>query len=581
MNEQLSKLQAGLSDAWSATLGRLLRYLEGLRPSDRLIAYALGLLTLILALSGIYALERLFLTEVPSYGGTLREGMLGSPRFVNPLLAISDTDRDLASLTYAGLMGHDNKGNLVPVLAESYEISEDGKIYTFRLRDGIRFSDGTPITAEDIVFTVRKAQDPGLKSPRLSDWAGIAVESLDAKTVQFTLPKAYSFFLEDTTLGILPTHIWREVSNEEFAFSPYMSEPVGAGAFLVSDIDRNNDGIVTEYVLHANEDYALGKPYLSQIRFAFFTQEADLARALRSGRVESAYGIPDPDALRAPYSRVFGVFFNHNQNPLFARLEVRKALSIALDRNELAREVLGGYATPVWGPLPPQSGVDAVVPVQVEADPIAEAARILEASDWVYDSESRLWVNEDEGLELSVTIKTSNVDELRAIAEEVKKDWNKLGVPVSIEFYEPSDLVASVIRPRKYEALLFGMVIGQDKDLFAFWHSSERNDPGLNIAMYTNSSVDGLLEKIRSESNPDDIATDLARVNELISEDYPAAFTHAPDFLYKIPPTLHGVRISQVASPLDRFHGVSDWYRHTEFVWPWFRGERESRAISD
>jgi peptide/nickel transport system substrate-binding protein len=136
---------------------------------------------------------------------------------VNPLLALTDPDRDLTTLTFAGLMGEGANG-LRPVLAESYTISPDGKVYTFVLRKGIKFTDGTPITADDVVFTVEKAQDPALKSPELANWANIRAEATDARTVRFTLPKAYAPFLEDATLGILPSHIWKNVPNAQFPF---------------------------------------------------------------------------------------------------------------------------------------------------------------------------------------------------------------------------------------------------------------------------------------------------------------------------------------------------------------------------
>jgi len=575
MNERLSKLRETWSSAWRSSFGRLFAYVQTLSPGDKLIAGVLGACVALFALWGLYAIERTFLVEVPSYGGTLTEGALGAPRFVNPLLALSDTDRDLVALTYAGLMGRSAEGTLVPVLAESYKISEDGKTYTFTLREDLEFSDGSPITAEDVVFTVRKAQDPGLKSPRLADWAGVAVESLDSRTVEFTLARAYGFFLEDVTLGILPSHVWRDISNEEFPFSPYMARPIGAGPYKVENVDRDKDGVIERYDLEAYDGYATGRAYLDEIRMVFFAKNEDLARALEGGRVESAYGIPQEGALRAPYSRIFGVFFNQNQNPLFTRLEVRRALSVATDRESIAESVLGGYATPVWGPVPPGSGIPSAPPAQIEADRIAEAARILEASGWSYDGESRIWKHEEEELELSITVKTSNVTELKAISERLRIDWEKLGVPVSIEFYEPGDLAVSVIRPRRYEALLFGMVVGRDQDLFAFWHSSERNDPGLNIAMYTNSAVDDLLVGIREEADAEGVTEDLEKVDTLIKEDFPAVFTHAPDFLYAIPESLKGVSIAQVASPSDRFQGVSEWYRRTEAVWPFLLHGRQ------
>ncbi len=551
-------------------LGGLTSYLASLPPGDKLVALILGALVAVSSLLGAYALERTLLVEKPSYGGTLAEGVLGSPRFVNPLLALSDADRDLTALTYAGLMGHGADGLPVPVLAESYSVSEDGKTYTFVIREDARFHDGTPVTADDVVFTVEKAQDPGLKSPELPNWANIKAEVIDARTVSFSLPKAYAPFLEDATLGILPARLWRGITNEEFPFSPLMQEPVGAGPFKVGKVDRNRNGVIERYEVKAFGSYALGRPYLDAIRFEFFAQADDLVRAFGRGSIESAYGIPAEGALRVPYSRVFGVFFNQNQNPMLARPEVREALSLALDRGALVGDVLGGYATPIEGPVPPGSGIDVSAPARSAEERLADARAVLDEGGWDFDAEKGMWVQAKEHLSLALTIKTSNVTELKAVASAAKAQWEAFGVPVTLEFYEPGDLTASVIRPRRYEALLFGMVVGRDHDLFAFWESSQRNDPGLNVAMYANRSVDELLEEARQAADPAEATAALAKLQGLIAADYPAVFLYAPDFLYALPDDMKGVSISQIASPSDRFATAAHWYRHAEQVWPFF-----------
>lgn len=548
---------------------RILPFFTRLSPGDRFIASVLGLLVIGTSFAGLLALQRSFLVTVPARGGSLTEGIVGSPRFVNPLLALSDADRDLTALTYTGLMGLDGDGNLVPVLAERYRVSEDGQEYTFSLREDAKFSDGTPVTAEDVVFTVEKAQDPALRSPELANWANIRAEALDARTVVFTLPKPYAPFLVDTTLGILPADRWRNVPVDEFSFSPLMIDPIGAGPFEVTRVTRDKDGAVTGYELRASDTYALGRPYLDRITVKFYDDVGKLAAAYEQGKIESAHGIPAKGALRAPYSRVFGAFFNSDENPVFARLEVRQALSFAIDRARIVNEVLGGYATPLTGPVPPGSGVDAF-PFP-EGDPLTLATAALEDEGWTRDEETGAWENEDDSLALpQITLKTSNVPELKAIAVSIEADWERLGIPTEVELYEPGDLAATVIRPRAYEVLLFGMVIGRDRDLFAFWDSGERSDPGLNIASYANRSVDLLLESIREEQDPDVAREDLIELAELIASDYPAAFTHAPDFLYAIPNSVHGVRLPQIASPSDRFATVATWYRNTEAVWPIF-----------
>lgn len=544
---------------------------HGLSTGDRTLFYLLALLVCGASLFSLYALERALLVSVPAYGGTLSEGALGNPQFINPLLAISDADRDLSTLTYSGLMGLSGDGVLVPVLAESYTVSEDGKTYTFSLRSNARFTDGSPVTADDIVFTVKKAQDPALKSPEYANWSGVTVMAVDKKTVRFSIAKPYAPFLGLTTLGILPARLWKNVSNTEFPFSALQTSPVGTGPFKVTSVSRNASGLIEKISLVANPYYALGRPYLDGMRFSFYANTEDLKAALRSGAIESSYGISAANALTAPYARVFGVFFNPNENQAYVRTEVRKALSLAIDRQHIVTKVLGGYATPILGPIPPGDATVEQTPVPRLSNPTAEAARLLEAGGWVYDGGARAWKNGKAKQTLAmITLRTPNVPELKNVASAVKGDWEKLGIAVDIELYEPGDLSQNVIRPRKYEALLYGMVIGRDQDLYAFWDSQERNDPGLNIALYANKNVDTLIEEVRATADAGKRQKDLQKIEDLVSADYPAAFLYAPDFIYSMPADLYGVTLPQIVTPADRFAAVASWYRVTDAVWPFF-----------
>lgn len=549
---------------------RIHAHVRSLTPGDQVLFYVFALLVAIASLSSLYALEQSLLVHVPTYGGSLSEGAVGSPQFINPLLAISDADRDLSSLAYAGLMGLSGDGSLVPVLAESYTMSTDGKTYDFVLRKNAKFSDGTPVTTDDVVFTIGKAQNPALKSPKYADWLGVSVKKIDQSTVRFTLAKPYAPFLGLTTLGILPSRLWQNISNEEFPFSTLETNPVGAGPFKVAGVSRDASGLIKNVVFVENSFYVLGRPYLDSIRFNFYSRSDDLARALASGAEESAYDVSMKGVLTAPYARVFGVFLNPSEKQVYARAEVRKALSLAVDRQAIVDTVLGGYATPIMGPVPPGENVEQAV-VPHSENPIEDAAAILQAAGWSYDGSQRMWKNVGAKQTLDrITIRTSNVPELKNVASAVKADWEKLGIPTDIELYEPGDLSQNVIRPRKYEALLYGMVIGRDQDLYAFWHSQERNDPGLNIALYTNKTIDNLLEEARSAIDPNVRATDLQKIEDIIAADYPAVFIYAPNFTYVVPSDLKGVVLPQIITPSDRFATVATWYKATDAVWPFF-----------
>ena len=366
-------------------LDRIGERLHSLSSGDRVLFYLCVALVSVASLASLYTLQQKLLVEVPAYGGKLVEGELGSPQFINPLLAISDADRDLSTLMYAGLMGLSGSGDLVPVLAESYTLSADLKTYTFKIREEAVFTDGTPLTSDDVVFTVRKAQDPGLKSPEYANWSGVSVLAEDAHTVRFTLTKPYGPFLGLTTLGILPSRLWQNIGNEEFPFSTLQTNPVGAGPFEVSNVSRDASGLIRQVTVEANDDFVLGRPYLDQIRLDFYSRAEDLALAMKNGEVESAHGIVSAHTLTAPYARIFGVFWNPNQNQVYTRSEVRKALSLALDRNQIVDEVLGGYATAIMGPVPPGQGVDQVA-ISTRVNPTEEAAEVLRTAGWVYDT---------------------------------------------------------------------------------------------------------------------------------------------------------------------------------------------------
>ena len=364
---------------------RLRERVRILSAGDRFLFYVLASIVGAASLASLYALEQSLLVRVPAYGGTLNEGEIGSPRFINPLLALSDADRDLSALTYAGLMGISGSGNLVPVLAESYTLSPDNKIYTFVIRKNARFSDGTSVTAADVVFTVEEAQDPALKSPEYAAWSGVRVEAVDQHTVRFTLQKPYAPFLGITTLGILPSHLWQKISDEQFSFSDLETNPVGAGPFKIVSVSHDASGLIKSVSLAENPYYVLGRPYLDGIRVTFYLSTEDLVGALANGSIESAYGVPTKGSLTAPYARVFGVFFNPNENQIYTRTEVRKALSLAINRQTIVTQVLGGYATAIMGPVPP-GGTVQQTPLPQSKNPTEAAAKVLQAAGWVYDT---------------------------------------------------------------------------------------------------------------------------------------------------------------------------------------------------
>ena len=466
----------------------------------------------------------------------------------------------------------------MPDLAERVEVSEDGLAYTFTLREDARFHNGEPVTASDVVFTVKLAQNPDVKSPKRPNWEGVGVEAIDGRTVQFTLAQPYAPFLENATMGILPEHRWENVPPEQHIFSTYNTEPIGSGPFAFVRAEKDSAGVPKEYVLEQFRTFALGAPYLERITLRFYPNEDELLRAFERGTVDNINSI-GPERLAtlewrdfsthtAPLPRVFGVFFNQDEQALFTSEAVRRALSVGIDRARIVNEVLGGYGTPIDGPLPispAYAGTERAAP-----GPDYERARdLLERAGWELDEKTGFRVKEtnDERTELRFTIATSNAPELQQVAELIRDEWAKLGVQVNLTFYETSTLNQEIIRPRRYDALLFGQIIGRDLDPFAFWHSSQRDDPGLNIALYANITADRALERIRTTFDRDELAEYYTTFTEEIEADVPTVFIYTPDFIYLTDADLKGIVRGIVTTPAERFLNVHEWHIYTQRVW--------------
>ena len=543
-----------------------------LSPSDWLIA---GTFTVLMAAGAGIALASVSMAlsvEVPLSGGSHTEGVIGNPRFINPLLAISKTDRDLTELTFAGLLKGNPDGTFSPALAERYEVSEDGTAYTFHLSPDAVFHDGRAVTAADILFTIQAAKNPEIKSPRRANWEGVEVTSPDERTVTFTLKAPYAIFLENATMGILPKHLWESIAAEGFPFSELNTRPVGAGPYRVREVVRDASGVPTEYRLAAF-DRAPKVPFIKDFVFRFYPDTETLGAALAGGEVDAAHSLIPEDLPRkavheAAYARIFGVFFNQSEEPLFADAAVRKALDAALDKKQAVDTILGGYGTPLSGPLPP----DRVADQNTEAVDHLEVARaILTEAGWAQGEDGVFAkTKKSEVTRLQFTLVTGNAPELKRAAETVVEMWRAMGADVTVQFFDQNDLTVEVIRPRKYDALLFGLVVGRERDLFPFWHSSQRNDPGLNIGLYANITTDKLLEDARSELDPLKRRETTEEAAAEIAREVAAVFLYAPHFTYLTENGLKGMALTNVTLPSDRLLDVEDWYLETELIWPFF-----------
>lgn len=548
-----------------------------MNPMEKMLFFIFSGICAVSAVLLLLNVHNSFLVEVPSFGGSFAEGIVGSPRFINPILAISDTDKDISSILYSGLLKTDADGNYVPDLAASYTISPDGTVYDVLIKDNAYFHDGKKVTADDVVFTINKILDPVIKSPRESSWAGVVAEKISDNEVRFTLGKPYSPFLDALTVGILPKHIWEKASSEEFPFSDFNIDPIGSGPYEIKKISRNGGGVITSITLSSFHGYVFGRPKIDTIVFKFFQNENDMYQAYKDGSIDSMANISPLGAKNlsgnenlvkdAALPRVFGLFFNQNVAPVFINKEVRDALNIAAPKQKIVDQVLYGFGRVLNGPTPESKETDT----EAANGNIEKARALLASKGWKENQDGIMEKETKTGkVDLSFSISTSDSPDLKSTAAILKDAWEKLGAKIDIKVFESGDLSQNIIKSRKYDALLFGEVVGQNSDLFPFWHSSERNDPGLNISLYANITADKLLEEIQRGGQTEEIADEKSQAISTIKNDAPAIFLFSPDLLYVKPSEVKNISIKSVSSQNERFSSINTWYIETDKVWKIF-----------
>ena len=549
---------------------------------------ALLLFTLIFVISATFLGSRFYFSHrifVPALGGEYSEALIGSPRNINPIFAsANDIDADLTHLIYSGLLRYDGAGNLVPELAEHYEISSDFLTYTFILRDGISWHDGAPFSVDDVLFTIGSIQDSGWKSPLAVSFAGVKVEKVDDHTIRFVLKEPFAPFLGALTLGILPKHLWGSVSSSSARLHELNIKPVGTGPFRFRSFVRARDGSFRSYTLERNENFYGKKPYLERLIFRFYSDYDSAISALDNRAVMGlqylAVGASDSSLAQSSDSFSGGVdknpeieyyklklpqytalFLNLKKSDILAEAGVRKALALGLDRDRILREAIQNEGTLISSPiLEGFLGYNSAISSQ-PFNPV-ESSQLLESLGWKLTATDT--VRKKKTNNLSLQLVTVDRSEHRASAAVVAENWKALGVNVKVEYISGTNIQNDIIRNRNYDVLLYGEILGIEPDPYPFWHSSQSDDPGLNLSGFINRDADKLLEEARTQGSSTERAARYRAFQEILSKEIPAIFLYSPYYIYPQWREVKGFNVKLISTPSDRFSNIEEWHVKTK-----------------
>lgn len=538
---------------------------------------------------------------IPTNGGTLIEGMVHNPMYINPILAGQNTtDEDISRLIYSSLLKYNDDLELVPDLAESYQVSEDGKTYSFILKENILFHNEEPLTIDDVLFTYQLIQNPEFKSPLYVNFAGVEITRNDDRTITFTIADAYSPFIHFFTTGILPAAIWESVGPPNFPLAQHNIKPIGSGPYKFDKLVKDPNGNIVNYELSRFDKYYGPEAYIENIDLKFFNDIQPAIDALINNDINALGNIPlketeytrDNDnievhALALP--QYTAIFFNPKHNSFLKESYIRKALTIGLDKHQLIRNVFGDKVNIIDGPiLPDFLGYDEDLP-HIEFN-IEAAQELFSAEGWKINSDNMLTKNntEEEDTEedteeessgntekdikadIVINLTVVNNEESLALATAVKENWWTLGIKTELNIVNVNE-IKEIIKERSYDALLYGENLGADPDLFPFWHSTQVEYPGLNLAQFENKQADTLIEEARQSNDELTRHAKYSELQKLIIDEYAAVFLYAPKYLYATNKEIKNYNNSRIIHYADRWNNFHDLYIKTK---PQFKFEK-------
>jgi peptide/nickel transport system substrate-binding protein len=513
------------------------------------LATAAGVLVISAVLLANFLLGK-FTREVPAFGGQLKEGIVGQPALVNPILAASDVDNDLVRLLFARIADVADKIESDP--------ESDNRIWRLRLKEDARWHDGRKLTSDDVIFTVESAKT---SLSRLEEvWSGVTPQRLSELEVRFVLDKPSAFF-DDTLRDLfpIPKHIFADVPISNWHLSDYRLKPIGSGPYRFVRLENDAKGFISRYLLEANEAYIHGRPLIEEIALTLFADKETAIQEFKNGRIDSlslASGdFRDAQIVRPHKEHLivirgyYAVFLNQNKHDALKESAVRQALVAAADPQRIA----GGILPPAYGPT-----TDEQQPRSAE-----EAARLLDAAGWKpgEDAIRRKEIGRTVA-HLAFTLFVPDVEVLKEAAERLKEQWSHIGVALEIAARPAAELMKETVKNRDYEMILFGNVVEESGDLTPFWHSAHRFHPGLNLSLNRDSALDELLDDYRERGG----AERLAAIEERIADTAPAIFLMRPELRYVLSRDVNALIPEAGSYSWERWNDIHRWYIRTKRV---------------
>ncbi|HOW57808.1 MAG TPA: peptide-binding protein [Smithellaceae bacterium] len=499
--------------------------------------------------------------KAPAYGDIMVRGDIGDASNLIPLLASDKPSHDVAGYIYNGLVKYDKDLSVTGDLAESWDIAKNGLIITFHLRKGVKWHDGRPFTAHDVLYTYRVTVDPKTPTAYAGDFLKVKkAEVLDDYTFRVTYDKPFAPALISWGSSILPRHL---LEGKDITLSPLKRRPVGTGPYKFREWVAGQ-----KIVLAANHDYFEGRPYLDGYITRIIPDMATMFLELRAQGLDFSDSLSPLQYTRQTENNYFRknfdkyrylgfkyTYLGYNlKNPFFADKRVRQAISHAINKEEIVQGVLLGLGKPATGPFKPGTWPYNGNVRSYNYDP-QKAQELLAAAGWKEKNSEGILVKDGRVFEFELVTNQGN-ETRQKCAEIIQRQLADVGIKVKIRILEWAAFINDFINKRRFAALIMGWTIPLDPDAYDVWHSSKTAPEELNFISYKNAEVDELLEKGRSTFSQRERKKYYDRFQEILAEEQPYTFLYVPDDLLIINKRFRGVELT----PLGIGHNFIKWY---------------------
>lgn len=472
----------------------------------------------------------------------------GEPSYLNPILARDVPSSEVIGMVFNGLLKVNSKLELVPDLAQRYTVSADGRVYTFFLRKDVKFHDGHPFSASDVIFTFSKILDPRTNTVRRSDFViegkPIQFRALDPYTIQAILPKPFAPFLVHMTTGILPSHI---LYNQDINTTRFNRQPLGTGPFI---FDKWKSG---DYVLlKRNPNYFGTKPKLAKIILRIIPDQNTALLALQKGEIdETNIQAKDVEKLeKHPLFRIYHFqtlqynFLGFNlKKPLFSDSRVREAIAHAINKPAIVKGVLKGYgkvadlpSSPVSWAYPPDDQIK-----KFDFNP-AKSRQLLKEAGLLWNGKLKRFEQKGKPVEFTMITNKGNA-EREKVAQMMQQFLADVGIKMNIQVMEWSSFVKVLNDPKDpkaFDAIMLAWQLGIDPDALSVWHTQEY-PKGFNLIGYSNPEVDTLLQQGREATSNASRKEVYASLFTKIAADSPYVFLYYPESVVGINKRVKGL----------------------------------------